>query len=448
MPAKHRRSSQHKPTQTLPSIDSPVEILRYSDECRGIATLKGKTVFVRNALLGETVHLRLEIAHKRFDEADTTDVVHKSEDRVEPVCRHYGQCGGCDLQHLNPTKAPVIKQELVLGMLKRTAQVTPEQIDPPINSAPTGYRRSARIGINQRQRDGELLTGFRRRQSAKLLNIDTCPVLDIRLDQLFNSLHEQLAGLDGVKHITEVQVTLGDESGSLKFRVTKPTTAAMKQAFIEVAERLKLTAWVEDSSGQISLLSNSSDLSFRPDSSTLLSFKPGDFLQVNADVNRQMIARAKEWLDPHKDETLLDLFCGLGNFSLPLARHYHQVIGVEGSAEMVTRATFNAEQNQLDNTCFYCTDLSQPIKDTAWYRQHNPEIILLDPPRTGAAELIPQLLTLKPKKILYIACNPSALARDSKALIEAGFKLTRFSVLDMFPNTAHIESMALFEAKK
>lgn len=448
MPAKHRRTPQRQVNKPLATISSAVEIIRFSDECRGIASVAGKTVFVRNALPGEIVHIRLDASHKRFDEAQVIDIVQASEDRAVPECQYYGFCGGCDLQHLATAKAPEIKQQLVLGMLQRQASTRPKQIDPPINSPAIGYRRSARIGINQRQRDGELLTGFRRRQSTKLLNIDQCPVLDSRLDDLFNRLHQHLSDLDAVKHITEVLVTLGDECGSLKFRITKAINPAIQAALTAIADKLQLSAWIEDSSGTIKPLSDPTPLHFWPDQATRLSFQPGDFLQVNAEVNRQMIARAKVWLNPRLNETLLDLFCGLGNFSLPLARLYHQVIGVEGSAEMVKRATMNTKDNQISNAHFYCADLSQPIKDTHWYRQYNPDVILLDPPRTGAAELIPQLLKLRPSKILYVACNPSALARDTKALVEAGFALTRFSVLDMFPNTSHIESMALFEIRK
>lgn len=442
------RRANHQPNNTLPIISEAIDVVRYSNECRGIATHAGKTVFVRNALQGEQVQVAIEATHKRYDEAVATEIIQSSIDRVTPVCPYYGQCGGCDLQHLNPSKAPSIKQELVLEMLKRSANAIPAHIEDPILSKPTGYRRSARIGINQRQRDGALLTGFRRRQSAKLLNIDHCPVLDSRLDTLFNELHKGLADLDGIRNITEVLVSLGDIDGSLRFRLVKPASAEMKQRLIDIAQTLKLSAWIEENNHGSIPLSSNANLSFSADGETQLSFEPGDFLQVNAEINRAMIARAKEWLVADSDAILLDLFCGLGNFSLPLARHFKQVIGIEGSAEMVKRATQNAATNKISNASFFCADLSQPIKETAWHRQSKPDLVLLDPPRTGAAELLPQLLPLKPKKFLYIACNPAALARDTQTLVDAGYQLTRFCVLDMFPNTSHIESMALFEAKK
>lgn len=444
MSKKQRRTPNHRPT-VMPIIESTLEIIRYSNECRGIATAAGKTLFVRNALVGEKVNVRVEATHKRFDEAEVIEIVETSADRVPPICKHYNQCGGCDLQHLNTASAPLIKQALLLDMLKRMAGTLPEQLDQPITSNTQAYRRSARIGINQRHRDGALLTGFRRRQSSKLLNIDHCPVLDSRLSTLFSELHVGLADLDAVKNITEVTVSLGDIHGALRFRVVKSATPELKQRFIEIAEKLSLSAWIEEDNTETTPLTDYAPLNYQADEQTLLQFKPGDFLQVNAEINQAMIQRAVAWLDPQADQVLLDLFCGLGNFSLPLARHLKQVIGVEGSAAMVQRAKDNADLNQRHNAVFFCADLNQPIKDTAWFRQHQPDLILLDPPRTGAAELIPQLLPLKAKKILYIACNPAALARDTQALVDAGYRLTRFCVLDMFPNTSHIESMALFE---
>ncbi|QEW07174.1 23S rRNA (uracil(1939)-C(5))-methyltransferase RlmD [Nitrincola iocasae] len=443
MPRKQQRS---KPAyRPLHSIDTPLVVDRFSHECRGITSYQGKTLFVRNALPGERVSVRLEKSYKRYDEADAIDITDFSSDRVPPACPHYNSCGGCDLQHLNPERAPEIKQQLVLDQLQRFADCTPVIVEAPIISAATSYRRSARIGINQRQRDGALLTGFRRRQSAKLMDIDHCPVLDPRLDQLFSILHAYLDDLSDLRHLTEVLVSLGDTGGALRFRLTRPASEQLKERLIAIAAQLQLSAWTEDNQQQLTQLSPSSELSFLANHQTRLHFLPGDFLQVNASVNRAMITRAQEWLNPKADQVLLDMFCGLGNFSLPLAPHLKQVIGVEGSLTMVERARQNAVRNGINNAEFYCADLSQPIKASTWFRQGQADLILLDPPRSGAAELLPQLLQLKPAKLLYIACNPAALARDAAVLLEAGYCLQRFSVLDMFPNTSHIESMALFE---
>lgn len=443
MPRKHQRS---KPvTQSPQHIDTPLLVDRFSNECRGITSYQGKTLFVRNALPGERVSVRVEKSYKRYDEAEAIDIADFSNDRVPPVCPHYNSCGGCDLQHLSPERAPAIKQQLVLEQLQRFAGCTPLSVEAPITSMPTGYRRSARIGINQRQRDGALLTGFRRRQSAKLMDIDHCPVLDSRLDQLFSSLHEHLNDLSDLRHLTEVLISLGDDTGALRFRLTRPASEQLKERLLAIAEQLQLSAWTEDNQQQLTRLSPVTDLSFLANEQTRLQFLPGDFLQVNASVNRSMIVRALEWLNPAPDQVLLDLFCGLGNFSLPLAPHLKQVIGVEGSLAMVERARNNAALNGLSNTEFHCADLSQPITASAWFRQGRADLILLDPPRSGAAELLPQLLQLKPEKLLYIACSPAALVRDTVAILAAGYQLQRFSVLDMFPNTSHIESMALFE---
>ncbi|MBR9827371.1 MAG: 23S rRNA (uracil(1939)-C(5))-methyltransferase RlmD [Oceanospirillales bacterium] len=428
-----------------PEAQGPVtvEIDRLSHEGRGIAQVNGKTTFVGGALPGETASIRVTQQHKRYDDAELIEIVTESPERAEPLCAHYGQCGGCDLQHLNIEQQRQHKQQQVLDQLSRYADVRPEHIALPLVSNDSGYRRAARIGINQRQRDGEVLVGFRRRGSHKLLNIDTCPVLTPRLQPVFALLREALSDMGDIRTLTHVDVSCGDRDGFIRFRCTRKPTDALHARLMEISTQLQLKLVIGLKDHDISVDEGYAHYQL-PDSNMALAFTSTDFIQVNADVNRAMIQQAIAWLDPQPDQRVLDLFCGLGNFTLPLARSAAQVVGVEGSAEMVQRAQYNATQAGLDNAQFYRADLSESFRHAAWFRS-GFDLILLDPPRTGAREAIKQLTGYGAKKVLYISCNPSALVADLPLLTAAGYKVTRFGIMDMFPHTAHVESMLLLE---
>jgi len=440
---------QKKPSKPQPST-APIEvsISHLSIEGRGISHLDGKTLFVRGALPNEQIVARITAQHKRFDEADTLEVLSASPDRQIPPCHHYQLCGGCDLQHLAPEKALSLKYELVLDQLQRFAQCQPLQTDNAISSSPFHYRRSARVGVNRLQRDQSLVVGFRRRQSSKLVNIDTCPILDKRLERLFELARHYFSEQQDNKILTHIDALLGDDSGALTFRLTRKPSDSFMSAMVNLCNDLKLQGWIEDNdSNLLPIQSNYSALTYHPSPEVNLNFKPGNFLQVNSQINHALIQLALEWLQPTPEDYLLDLFCGLGNFTLPFAKKVKKAIGVEGMKSMVKQAQDNADSNQINNTLFYCADLSSDIGHTPWFKEP-VTMILLDPPRSGAHALVNQIASKKAKKILYIACNPAALTRDTQALRAAGYQLSRFTVLDMFPNTSHIESVALFERSK
>lgn len=432
------RQSQH-----LPSAPVSLSIERLSHEGRGIGRLDGKTTFVTGALPGEQVHARLVNSHKRYHEAELIDIVQASPDRVEPVCPHYRQCGGCDLQHLAVTEQRRHKQQQVLDQLARFADVVPERIEPALTGADLGYRRAARIGINQRQRDGEILVGFRRRGSHKLLNIEHCPVLVPRLQPVFNLLREALADQGDIRQLTHVDLACGDEDGFLRVRCTRRPSAALTRRLEAVAHQLELTLVIGLDEGELTQGAAQAHYAL-PASRIELAFAATDFIQVNAEINRAMVQQAVDWLDPQPQQRVLDLFCGLGNFTLPLARRAGQVVGVEGAAEMVERARHNAAAAGLDNARFYRADLSESFRHAPWFRD-GFELILLDPPRTGAREAVRQLAGYGARKVLYISCNPSALVADLPLLTAAGYRVTRCGIMDMFPHTAHVESMLLLE---
>ncbi|GGO80635.1 23S rRNA (uracil(1939)-C(5))-methyltransferase RlmD [Marinobacterium nitratireducens] len=438
------RASSRRQNAT-PDLEE-LQIERLSHEGRGVARAAGKTVFVAGALPGERVRARLLADRSRYCEAEMLEVLEASPDRTEPGCSHYRQCGGCDLQHLRPQRQIAFKQEQALDQLSRLGKLAPEHVEAPLVSLPWHYRRSARIGINQLQRNAEPLVGFRRRASNKLLAIEQCEVLDPRAQTLFVQLRQALAECGDIKQITHAQVQYGDQAGALTLRVKKALDDSTRTRLQACAEALELELYIESDAGiRYAGKGTPAPLQYSlPAYDVVLDFAPGDFLQVNADLNRQMVSRALDWLAPTAQDRVLDLFCGLGNFTLPLARHSAEVVGIEGSAEMVERATANARRNGLGNVRIYRQDLSQDFRHQGWYRG-GFDLILLDPPRTGAREAVQQLTQYRARRVLYVACNPAALARDGAELAAAGYRLSRFCVMDMFPHTAHVEALALFE---
>jgi len=438
-----RQSATATPTQ----LEADVQSLGL--EGRGVARQDGKTLFISGALPGERVRAQVVNRHKRFDEAQTLEVLQASSERQTPPCPYYGRCGGCQLQHLAPAAQIRYKEQLVLDQLQRFADIRPGSVEPPLGSADLGYRRTARIGINQRA-DGELLIGFRRQGSHKLIDIDSCAVLEPRINELLAKLRQLLQDAGNIKHITHLDISCGDRSGSLALRITRRLDDDLLSALRQLCERQQFKLFLQGNDDRLQEVETAApELTYSlGDAGPELLFAPGDFLQVNAEINRQMVARALDWLAPTADERVLDLFCGLGNFTLPLAQRAAEVVAVEGSAAMVERTRDNARRNGLDNIGVFKSDLSLDIRDTPWYRQAGHEkfdLILLDPPRAGAEECVRRLCSYGARAVLYIACNPASLVRDAQPLIEAGYRLSRFAVMDMFPHTAHVESMALFE---
>jgi 23S rRNA (uracil1939-C5)-methyltransferase len=427
--------------QTLP--DEPIELTieRMSQEGRGVAKRDGKTVFVDGALPGERVTARIDKQHKRYDEATATAINEASDDRLTPFCPSFNECGGCQLQHLSSEKQLEYKLDNVLNQLSRMSEIVPSSIEAPLQSPTQEYRRAARVGINVLQRSGEVITGFRRAQSNKLTAIDHCPVLISSISDLIVPLRDCIAELDNPKRFTQMECLQSSDTLLVGLRCKGRLKGEDTEQLTAFAKANKITLRVTGDHGN--LLIHSEGQAHLTESGLTLACELGDFVQINPHINEQMIQKAIEWLSPNQNDVILDLFCGLGNFSLPLAKHAGQVIGVEGGELMVKRATQNAQLNQLDNCTFYCADLTQPPEQHEWFNQKANKLVL-DPPRAGAFELV-QALSPFAEKILYVSCEPSALARDAKVLKEKGYTLSKFTVMDMFPHTSHIESIALFE---
>lgn len=460
-PHNRAKSGRHQPNkarpqqaalnrESLPDTPVEIEINSLSHDGRGVGKYQGKTAFISGALPTEQVSALLQSDQGKFYEGTLEHCLEASEHRIEPACPHYDLCGGCDLQHLAQDQQLLLKQEQVLDQLARIGTSKPRKVLKSLTGPADHYRRSARVGINQLS-DGEPIVGFRRAQSNRLCQIDHCTVLDSRVADIFAEIREALSDHSDIKYITQIDIDLGDVSndknqpqGYLSLRLKKPLTDEHLAFFTALSHKRGLSLQqqiIGETFQQPEQLAEYQLNGLR------LQFRPGDFIQINAEINQQMVRQALELLELSSQDRLLDLFCGLGNFSLPAAQLAGSVVGVEGSIEMVHRADGNAALNGITNTEFYCANLNEDLKPFSWYKKGYNKV-LLDPPRAGAAKIIAQLAALGPESILYIACNPGALARDSRELRQQGYELDSFLVMDMFPQTHHVEAMALFKRGK
>ncbi len=415
-----------------------------------IGDVDGKTVFVDGALTGETIMFQRRKRRRKFDEADLIEVLEASPDRVTPKCSHFLNCGGCKWQHLDASNQIGIKQESLLQAFERIGGVSPKTVMPPLTGEPWGYRRRARFGAKFVDGKGRALVGFRERLKPFIADMDSCETVDPKLSVLLPKLQELVASMDMARRMPQVEASVGEASTSLVFRVLDEPSAGDMQKLAAFGEAEDVVVLLQrkgpDTIVDLKTGKPPENLFFTiPDFDIRIEFGPVDFIQVNHEINLKMIQQAVDWLQPKPDDTVLDLFSGLGNFSLPLARVTQKVTGVEGELRSVQGAKANAALNGIENTEFFTADLFEPELQQPWMKQ-NYDIVLLDPPRAGAAEIMPVLKKINAPRVLYISCHPGTLARDSRTLVEElGYKLVQAGVIDMFPQTGHVESMALFE---
>jgi 23S rRNA (uracil1939-C5)-methyltransferase len=420
---------------------------RMSHDGRGITQWNGKTLFVDGSLPGERISARLVRDHARYAEARLDKLLEASPERVESLCAHYVECGGCQLQHFDAEQQVVFKQAAVLQQLELWGGVKPKHILPPIRSASQGYRRCARLGIDYT--NGEVTLGFRKRNSKQLVQVDLCSVLAPELNSLLAPLKTWLTELRAAEAVTHLELIHTEQKTAVVLRHVQPLTDIDLLNLTNLSAELNFTVWLQGSEAhQLQDLTGQDvdpRMSYRlPDYELELDFHPQDFIQVNPEVNAQMIAQAVQLLKLKGDERVLDLFCGIGNFTLPLAGKCAEVIGIEAVDSMVQRGRENAAKLGIKNAQFTAANLLTMTEHRLNQTCGKIDAVLLDPPRDGAKEIIAKLPQLSPKRIVYVSCNPATLARDAKVLLAAGYQLDSVGVLDMFPHTAHVESMALF----
>ncbi|RMH47368.1 MAG: 23S rRNA (uracil(1939)-C(5))-methyltransferase RlmD [Gammaproteobacteria bacterium] len=429
-----------------------LDIVDLTHDGRGVGRSEGKAVFVDNALPGEHVKARLKMRQRSFDIAIAEEIAQPSPDRVAPRCAHFLVCGGCALQHLDHEAQLKHKQTLLARQFEHFGGVKPERWLSPLTGPQWGYRRKARLAVKDVPGKGRVLVGFRERFSHFVAEIEQCHVLHPSVGEQLPTLAALVASLSVRQRLPQIEVAVGDEGRALIFRHLRPLTDQDCEHLIEFGKANGFDIYLQpkgpDTIHRLWPQPGPERLYYDlPDFDLRLAFHPSDFTQVNHDINRQMTRQAVELLAPRQDEVVLDLFCGLGNFSLPLATRAARVIGVEGSAAMTERAYENARLNGLTNLDFYSADLTQSF-DLAGWGVSRIDKVLLDPPRSGALEVCQHLIETKPKRIVYVSCQPSTLARDAGLLVSNGYRLVAAGIMDMFPQTAHVESMAVFEREK
>ena len=436
------------------------DILDLSHDGRGVARrpdghpAAGKTVFVSGALPGEQVLARQTGRSRHFDEAQVVEVLQASPERAPPRCVHFGTCGGCALQHLDEARQIHAKQRTLLENLERIGHVAPETVLRPLVDAAWGYRRKGRFSVRRVEKKGKTLVGFREQDPRFVADLSECHTVVPAIGERIGALSALIDSLQVRNEIPQVEFIVGDATGdhcgvALVFRHLAPLGDADHAKLEAFAREHRFAVFLQPGGIEsvLPLWPADPQLAFRlPRWDVTLGFRPLDFIQVNAGLNEHMIARTLALLDVQPDDRVLDLFCGLGNFTLPLARVAREVVGVEGDAGLVARARDNAARNALANAQFHAADLAQDLRGEPWMRA-GFDRLLLDPPRSGADAVLKQLPLGGLRRIVYVSCHPGSLARDAGYLVrERGWKLRAAGVMDMFPHTAHVESIAMFES--
>lgn len=433
----------------LPENTFDASIESFTHDLRGVAHLENKATFIQGALPGEEVRFLYTLIKRDFAEGRLTEVVQSSPHRIEPHCPHFAICGGCSLQHMSDDWQIREKEKLLLEQFKRLGKVEPLEQYEPLTGPLWGYRHKARLGVKWVAKKNKMLVGFREKASAFVAEIETCPVLHPKVGERLRDLAQLLEQLSIKDQVPQIEVAVADYSTALVFRVLAQPSPEDLALFSAFGRRMEFDIYLQPK-GPDSIYAlwpeNPPLLSYAlPEASVQFQFKPTDFTQVNVAINQKMVARVLNILDPQPDETVLDLFCGIGNFTLPIARRAKQVIGVEGGAEAVARAKQNASENGISNVQFHQADLTLNQDASVWANQTYDKV-LLDPSRAGAVDILSYAKYWKASRIVYVSCNPSTLARDAGILVhQQGYRLVRAGVMDMFPHTAHVESIALFE---
>ena len=428
----------------------PIGVIESLDhEARGITRLEGKTIFVDGALPGEIVEYASFRRKPSYELAHLVTVISSSVARVRPHCQYFGICGGCAMQHLEASAQVAVKQRVLEDSLWHIGRVRPEQILPPIQGAPWGYRHRARLGVRYVAKKGGALVGFHERRSSFIADMHSCAILPPHISDLLLPLRELVSALSIPERLPQIEVAVGEQCTALVLRILDPLNTQDENLLRQFADQHHVVFYLQpkgpDTVYRFYPLPGP-PLSYRlPEFGLELEFKPTDFTQVNHAVNRVLVRRALRLLDPQPDERIADMFCGLGNFTLPIARSGASVVGVEGSRALVERGRESARANGLGNNVeFSVANLFACTPESLAALGHFDKM-LIDPPREGAIELISALADDAPRLIVYVSCNPATLARDAALLVDKGYVFKAAGAVNMFPQTGHVESLAVFE---
>ena len=402
---------------------------------QGVARHDGKALFIPGLLPDERAEITLTEEKRQYARGQVKRRLNDSPQREKPRCPHFGVCGGCQQQHASIALQERSKSNALARLLKH-------DVNEVIADKPWGYRRRARLSLNYQPKTARLEMGFRKANSSDIVDVKQCPILVPRLEALLPEVRKCLSDLQGVRHLGHVELVLANSGPLMVLRHTAPLSAKDREKLERFSHSHELDLYLAPQSEILEQLSG--ETPWYDSDGLRLTFSPRDFIQVNDGVNQQMVATALDWLDIQPDDRVLDLFCGMGNFTLPLAKRAHSVVGVEGVAALVEKGRDNAIHNGLQNVTFFHENLEEDVTQQPW-AAHGFDKILLDPARAGAPGVMQHIIKLAPKGVVYVSCNPATLARDSEALLAAGYQIQRLAMLDMFPHTGHLESMALFE---
>lgn len=402
---------------------------------QGVARHDGKALFIPGLLPDERAEITLTEEKRQYARGQVKRRLNDSPQREKPRCPHFGVCGGCQQQHASIALQERSKSNALARLLKH-------DVNEVIADKPWGYRRRARLSLNYQPKTARLEMGFRKANSSDIVDVRQCPILVPRLEALLPEVRKCLSDLQGARHLGHVELVLANSGPLMVLRHTAPLSAKDREKLERFSHSHELDLYLAPQSEILEQLSG--ETPWYDSDGLRLTFSPRDFIQVNDGVNQQMVATALDWLDIQPDDRVLDLFCGMGNFTLPLAKRAHSVVGVEGVAALVEKGRNNAIHNGLQNVTFFHENLEEDVTQQPW-AAHGFDKILLDPARAGAPGVMQHIIKLAPKRVVYVSCNPATLARDSEALLAAGYQIQRLAMLDMFPHTGHLESMALFE---
>jgi 23S rRNA (uracil1939-C5)-methyltransferase len=441
-----RPSAAATAVHTADTATAAIESLNHDG--RGVARVDGKVVFIEGALPGELVRFRYFNKRPSFDTGGMLEVLRASPDRVDPPCPHFGVCGGCSVQHLAPAAQILAKQRVLAENLHHIGRVEPERWLAPLTGPDRHYRRRARLGVRRVPTRGGVLIGFRELRRSYITPLQSCLVLERKVSGLLPVLKELITGLSRPDRIPQIEVAAADNALALVFRHLVPLSGADRERFRDFARTHGVQVQLQGGSPDaIEMLESPQPAPLcymLPEFDLRFEFRATDFIQINGAINRQVAHQALTLLEAGPQDRVLDLFCGLGNFTLPLARRCAQVLGIEGDSALVAAARHNAALNGIDNVEFRAADLFDETAPPPWAGFHCDKL-LLDPPRAGAVEAVKRLGEERPERIVYVSCNPATLARDSGFLVNGlGYRLAAAGVMDMFPHTSHVESMALF----